>query len=139
MRNPFFYFMGFSVVGSSISQMTGNWSKSLAIMLLVLLTFDLITYLSSQWIGGTLNWNHYAKETLKKCMVVTIIVIAYFLDQLLSTEELLLNATLLFYITDEIFIVIHQVNKMGIPIPGPILKAVQYLKNLNEEADSKGK
>lgn len=58
--------------------------------------------------------------------------IAYQLDFLFNTSEMLRYTTITFYMVNESFSIIENLGKMGVPIPKQIRKFLEQL-NENEE------
>ncbi|MFS0780461.1 phage holin family protein [Bacillus sp. 1P06AnD] len=108
--------------------MTGVYSRWLLMALAVLLAVDLVSYILSERILSQLVWNSFLKETLKRFLIMGIIVISFVLDKLLGTGDIIKNATMLFYIATEMTTITNYAIKTGLPVPDLIKRIVQAIK-----------
>ncbi len=70
-----------------------------------------------------------AKGITKKIFIFILVAVANFLDVLLWDNHLIRDATILFYIANEVISITENAGIVGLPIPEPILKAIEQLKN----------
>ncbi|RLQ97851.1 holin [Falsibacillus albus] len=98
-------------------------------MLLVAVIIDYITGLIAGMINGELSSEVGFKGILRKIIIFSIVVAAHFIDVVLSTGEMIRNATVIFYLCNEILSILENAGKAGLPLPPSILEKIQALKN----------
>ncbi|WP_019243980.1 MULTISPECIES: phage holin family protein [Bacillus] len=124
LRLPLFAFLGGSLI-----HMSGEYSQWILMVLGWLLVIDLVSFLLVGIITKTLKWEIFIKETLKRGLLIGIIIISFILDELLNTGDMIRNATLLFYISNEMAIILGYAIKVGVPLPDWIVKIVEFIQN----------
>ncbi|WP_148709031.1 phage holin family protein [Falsibacillus albus] len=117
-----------SLSGAISSTLFGD-SNSMIPMLLVAVIIDYITGLIAGMINGELSSEVGFKGILRKIIIFSIVVAAHFIDVVLSTGEMIRNATVIFYLCNEILSILENAGKAGLPLPPSILEKIQALKN----------
>ena len=123
------------VVGSYISQFFGGWSMDLQTLLLFMVV-DYVSGLilagvfkkSEKTKSGALSSNVGFKGLCKKIGILFCVLIAYRLDISIGTDYIR-TAVIIAFIANEAVSIVENVGLMGVPIPVPILKAIDVLKN----------
>lgn len=136
MREIFFTITG--VVGAIIASFFGGWSSVMS-TLGILMVFDYITgmlvasvfHASPKTEGGGLESRAGWKGLCRKGVTLMIIIIASRVDVLLNTTYFK-DGTAIAFIVNEILSIIENAGLMGVPIPAPITKAIEILKNKAE-------
>ena len=122
-------------VGSFIASLFGGWSMDLQTLLL----FMVIDYASGLILAGVfkksektksgaLSSNVGFKGLCKKIGILFCVLIAYRLDISIGTDYIR-TAVIIAFIANEAVSIVENVGLMGVPIPAPILKAIDVLKN----------
>ena len=125
-------------VGSFIASLFGGWSMDLQTLLL----FMVIDYASGLILAGVfkksektksgaLSSNVGFKGLCKKIGILFCVLIAYRLDISIGTDYIR-TAVIIAFIANEAVSIVENVGLMGVPIPAPILKAIDVLKNKKE-------
>lgn len=122
------------VVGSAIANLFGGWSSDLA-TLLIFMGIDFITGLivagvtktSTKSENGTLNSNVGFIGLAKKVIILFFVLIGYRLDLLMGIDYIR-TAVVIAFIVNETISIIENAGLMGIPIPKPIINAIDVLK-----------
>lgn len=114
--------------GAVTGYLYGGWS----VLLQVLLVFVIIDYLTgviASGLNGKLNSKIGFKGIIKKVMVFVIVAVAHMVDKAIGGEmSMLMDATIFFYIANELLSITENAGKIGIPIPEKLLNAVEVLK-----------
>ena len=129
------------VVGSVIANALGGWDMALK-TLVTLMAVDYITGLivagvfkkSSKTKNGALESKAGFKGLCKKGVVLLVVLVASQLDQFTGTN-MIRNAVIIGYITNELVSLAENVGLMGVPWPEAIQKALEMLK-AKEGADN---
>jgi len=116
-----------SVMGATLSFIFGSWSTLLGILLTVVV-LDYITGIISAWINGKLSSDHGGKGIIKKVFLFAIVSVAHMIDLLLGIEPFIRDATIFFYITNELISILENTGRAGIPLPKKLKKAIEILK-----------
>ena len=130
------------VIGGIVSAAFGGWDTSMT----VLIVFMGIDYLSGIVVAGvfhnsnktesgTLNSRAGAKGLFRKGGMLAIVLVASLLDMLIGTS-FVRDAVVIAYIVNEAISIIENAGLMGIPIPAPIVKAIDVLKSRTENGGS---
>lgn len=122
------------VIGAAVAAIFGGWTGALS-TLMFLMALDYITGLvvagvfhnSQKTETGRLSSQYGWQGLAKKCMVLVFVFMAYRLDLLIGTTYLK-DAVCIAYITNEAVSLIENAGLMGVPVPKPILNAVEVLK-----------
>ena len=109
---------------------------NLIIVLLILMIIDIIT--------GVLKAIHHkelwSRKSLygftRKLLVFLMIIVANLIDYVLDLNGVLLLATVLFYITNEILSIIENAGQLGLPIPNKIMDTLEVI-NKREKIEDK--
>lgn len=121
-------------IGSAIASLFGGWSSDLT-TLLIFMAIDFITGLivagvfkkSKKSENGALESNIGFKGIAKKVMILLFVLIGYRLDLLLGSDYIK-TALVIAFITNETISITENAGLMGIPIPKPIMNAIDILR-----------
>ena len=133
-------------VGSLVAVLFGGWNMSLQ-TLIAFMAVDYVTGLivagvfhnSTKTDTGALESKAGFKGLCRKCMALAFVAIAYRLDVLLGISYLK-DAVCIGYIVNELISIVENAGLMGVPIPQPIINAIDILKKKSEQGgDVNGK
>lgn len=127
------------IIGSSIAALLGGWDLAIQ-TLLIFMGIDYITGLmiagifhkSPKTESGSLSSLIGWKGLCRKGMVLLIVSVAVRLDMLVGTD-FIRDAVVIAYCTNEAISIVENAGIIGIPIPKPILNAIDTLKNKEDE------
>lgn len=131
-------FAGIGVFGTAIATLLGGWDTALQ----TLIIFMAIDYLTGLVVAGVFKNSKKSKNgtinsfagwigLLKKGITLTIVLMATQLDLLVGTE-IVRNAVIIGFITNESISIIENVGYMGIDIPDPLIKVINNLTKKGE-------
>ena len=137
MKNIFSSFVG--VIGSTIASLLGGWDMALQ----TLIIFMTIDYITGLMVAGIFNKStktkHGALESVagwkglcRKGVALLIVLIACRLD-LLTGANLIRDAVVIAYCTNEAISIIENAGLMGVPIPTRLTKAIEALKSKEDD------
>ncbi|WP_343287507.1 phage holin family protein [Bacillus sp. CGMCC 1.16541] len=106
----------------------GGWDYLLTV-LVACVALDYITGVLAAFVQKNISSKVGAKGITKKIFIFILVAVANFLDVLLWDNHLIRDATILFYIANEVISITENAGIVGLPIPEPILKAIEQLKN----------
>lgn len=125
--------------GAVTGYLYGGWSVLLQI-LLVFVIIDYLTGMVASGLKGELNSKIGFKGIIKKVMIFVVVAVAHMVDKaigdmMVQTGEMsmLMDATIFFYIANELLSITENAGKIGIPIPEKLLNAVEVLKGKGED------
>jgi toxin secretion/phage lysis holin len=75
------------------------------------------------------------KGIAKKVMIFVMVALAHQVDSALGTKNMFRDATIVFYIANEMISIFENAKRMGVDVPERLLQAVEVLKG----KDKKGK
>ena len=130
------------VIGGFISTLYGGWNSSLT-TLMIFMCIDYITGLmvagifknSGKTETGALESRAGFKGLCRKGMVLLIVLVACRLDMIIGSN-FVRDATVIAFVTNETISIIENAGLMGIPIPNPIIKAIDVLKSKEDEYEN---
>lgn len=123
--------------GAVTGYLYGGWDT----LLQVLLIFVIVDYLTGIIAGGTngkLSSKVGFKGILKKVLIFIIVAVAHWVDVAVGValgEDVAIfrNATIFFYLANELLSITENAGQMGVPIPEKLMNAVEILKGKEEE------
>lgn len=108
---------------------------NLIIVLLILMFIDIITGVMK----GISNQKLWSRKSLfgfaRKILVLLIIVVANLIDYTLNLQNMLLLATVSFYILNEILSIIENSAELGLPIPKEITEKLAVMRKTDSSID----
>ena len=137
MKNLFSTFIG--IIGSTLASLLGGWDMALQ----TLIIFMTIDYVTGLMVAGIFNKStktkHGALESVagwkglcRKGVALLIVLIACRLD-LLTGANLIRDAVVIAYCTNEAISIIENAGLMGVPIPTRLTKAIEALKSKEDD------
>lgn len=125
------------MIGACIADLLGGWDTGIQ----SLLFFMAIDYLTGLIVAGifknSLKTKKGALEScvawkglLRKAAAIIIVMIAFRLDLILSTS-IIRNGTIIAYSANELLSITENIGLMGVPLPKPIMDAIEILKERN--------
>lgn len=118
------------VVSGMLSWLFGG-VDALLIALVLLIVIDYITGLAGAWVYGKLNSRVGFCGILKKLCILSLVVMAHFVDVAIGTNYLR-EVVIGFFIANEGISILENAGKVGVPIPK---KLKDVLEQLNDEGD----
>ena len=127
------------IIGGALTALLGGWDLAIQ-TLLIFMAIDYITGLmiagifhkSPKTKSGSLSSLIGWKGLCRKGMVLLIVSVAVRLDMLVGTD-FIRDAVVIAYCTNEAISIVENAGIIGIPIPKPILNAIDTLKNKEDE------
>ncbi|WP_347561940.1 phage holin family protein [Ruminococcus sp. Marseille-P6503] len=123
------------LAGSAIAELFGGWTSAMT-TLIIFMAIDYITgiivagvfkkSLKSQ--SGALESKAGFKGLCRKGTALLILLVSCRLDRLMGTEYLK-NAVCIAFIVNETLSITENAGLMGIPVPSPLKKAIDILRN----------
>ena len=125
--------------GGAFAAALGGWDTA-AQALLIFMGVDVVSGLvvagifgkSGKTGGGALSSLAMWKGLARKLFTLVMVALAAELDRVLKTG-IFRDATIIAYIANELLSIVENVGLMGVPIPAAIKKAVEILKDKEEE------
>ena len=123
--------------GAVTGYLYGGWDT----LLQVLLIFVIVDYLTGIIAGGTngkLSSKVGFRGILKKVLIFIIVAVAHWVDVAVGValgEDVAIfrNATIFFYLANELLSITENAGEMGVPIPEKLMNAVEILKGKSKE------
>lgn len=126
--------------GSFIATLFGGWSEGMT----TLLIFMIIDYISGLAVAGVFKKSKKTdsgalesragwKGLCKKMMTLIFVLIGYRLDLALGMD-IIQNAVIIGFMTNELISIVENAGLMGLPLPTILTKAIDMLTAKSEEA-----
>lgn len=126
-RFDIIYKTGAAAVGAVVGYLFGGWSELLGI-LLAFVVMDYVTGVLAASKEGTLRSAVGFKRIPKKIMIFLLVAVGHLIDRAVGTNGLFRDATVFFYLANELLSIVENAGRMGLPIPEQIQQAVEVLK-----------
>ncbi|MED4904132.1 holin family protein [Parageobacillus thermoglucosidasius] len=130
------YKTGAAAVGAVVGFLFGGWSILLGI-LLAFTIIDYVTGMMAAYTEGRLRSTVGFKRIPKKIMIFVLVAVAHLVDRAVGTNDLFRDATIFFYLANELLSIIENAGRMGLPIPEQIKQAVEILQGKSEKGGDK--
>jgi len=130
------YKTGAAAVGAVVGYLFGGWSELLGI-LLALVILDYVTGVLAASREGNLRSAVGFKRIPKKVMIFALVAVGHLIDRAVGTNGLFRDATIFFYLANELLSIIENAGRIGLPVPEQIKQAVEVLKGKSEKGADK--
>ena len=122
-------------VSGVIGILFGGWATPMAV-LLIAIGLDYISGVivalffknSPHTEGGGLSSSVGLKGLFRKFVMIFLVALAYQLDKIVGTQNMIRDAVAVFFIANEAVSLVENAGLMGIPIPKIILTGIEVLK-----------
>ncbi|HBC94314.1 MAG TPA: holin [Pelotomaculum sp.] len=112
--------------GATASYLFGGWSSLLGV-LLTFVVADYVTGMMAAGVEGGLNSEVGMKGIPKKVCIFILVAVANLVDTSIGDAHFFRDATIFFYLANELLSIIENIGRIGLPIPDAIKKAVEVL------------
>ncbi|WP_456277907.1 phage holin family protein [Bacillus sp. AK128] len=117
-----------SIAGSVASYMFGGWS-SLLTVLTFMIVIDYLTGVIAAGIEKKLCSRIGFRGIAQKILIFALVSVAHMIDVIIGVEHLIRDATIIFYIMNEIISILENAKRVGLPIPAFLVKVIELLKS----------
>lgn len=128
------YKVGSTALGAVIGYLYGGWSVLLGV-LLTFVVFDYVSGMMAAYVEGRLKSEIGFKRIPKKIMIFAMVAVAHLVDKAIGTNNLFRDATIFFYLANELLSIIENAGRIGLPVPEQIKQAVEILKGKSEKGE----
>jgi len=115
----------------------GGWDTTLKV-LLIMAAIDYITGVIAAGYNGELKSKVGFKGIAKKVVLFLLVGAASQADAAIGTNSAIREATIFFFIGNELLSLLENAGKMGIPLPQALTNAVEVLGGKQKQEDKKG-
>jgi toxin secretion/phage lysis holin len=123
-----FILASFGAIGSYLF---GGWHPLLT-FLLVAVVLDYFTGIAAGYVEGQLSSKIGFKNIPKKIMIFVFVTIGHLIDTTLGDSHVFRDATIVFYLCNELLSITENAGRMGVPVPEQLQQAIQVLKGKGE-------
>jgi toxin secretion/phage lysis holin len=126
------YKVGSTALGGVIGYLYGGWSVLLGILLTSVL-IDYATGMMAAFVEGNLKSEIGFKRIPKKVMIFAMVAVAHLVDRAIGTNDIFRDATIFFYLANELLSIIENAGRIGLPVPEQMKQAIEVLKGKSEK------
>ncbi|GEM46616.1 phage holin family protein [Deinococcus cellulosilyticus] len=105
--------------------------------LFILMVLDLLTRVLVHFIRPKSRAEKASRTLLKKLLLWMLLTAAHQIDQVLGQDQSLRNAVTYILLGNELFSIVEQMARAGVPIPEPLRRTIQALRAGEGEAKEK--
>ncbi|HFK1455288.1 MULTISPECIES: phage holin family protein [Bacillus] len=113
----------------------GGWDTTLKV-LVIMAAIDYITGVIAAGFNGELKSKVGFKGIAKKVVLFLLIAAATQADAIVGTNSALREATIFFFIGNELLSLLENAGRMGIPLPRALINAVEILIGKSNKTNS---
>ncbi|EOO29042.1 toxin secretion/phage lysis holin [Bacillus cereus VD133] len=110
----------------------GGWDATLKI-LVTMAVIDYLTGIIAAGYNGELKSKVGFKGITKKVVLFLLVGVAAQLDAAIGSNSAIREATIFFFMGNELLSILENAGRMGIPIPQPLMNAVEILGGKNKQ------
>ena len=128
------YKIGATMIGAIVGYLWGGWSTLLGV-LLAFVIIDYVTGLLAAGSKGKLSSAIGFEGIARKVVIFLLVAVAHLIDVALGgNNDIFRDATIFFYIANELISIIENAGRAGLPVPEKLTNAVEVLRgNKNEK------
>jgi len=130
------YKTGAAILGGITGLFFGE-SIGLLVALFWMAVIDYGTGMAAGYTEGTLSSKVGFKGIVKKVMIFVMVALAHQVDSALGTKNMFRDATIVFYVANELLSIFENAGRMGVPVPDRLMQAVEVLKGRSKGSDKK--
>ena len=113
--------------GATASYLFGGWAALMGV-LLAFVVADYVTGMMAAGVEGKLSSEEGLKGIAKKVCIFMLVAVAHLVDTAVGNAHMFRNATIFFYLANELLSIIENTGRIGLPVPDIIGQAVAILK-----------
>jgi toxin secretion/phage lysis holin len=117
-----------SVAGGLLVSIFGNWHP-LFWAFLVLWALDVVTGLIASGKEGKISSTKGTLGIGKKVIIISLIAAAHMADLVLGTGDVIRNATIFWFVVNELVSIAENCGRAGVPLPPKLQKAIDLVKD----------
>ncbi|WP_019420204.1 phage holin family protein [Paenibacillus sp. OSY-SE] len=118
---------GAAAGGGLAAFLFGGWPVLIQVLLIIVIV-DFATGVMAAGTEGKLRSSVGLIGIARKVFIFLIVAVAHQIDSVLGDQHLLRDATIFFYIANELLSIIENGGRMGVQLPPVIREAVEVLK-----------
>ncbi|MDA2320298.1 phage holin family protein [Bacillus albus] len=115
----------------------GGWDTTLKV-LVIMAVIDYITGVFAAGYNGELKSKVGFKGIAKKVVLFLLVAAATQADAVIGTNSAVREATIFFFIGNELLSLLENAGRIGIPLPSALTNAVEILGGKQKQSEKKG-
>jgi toxin secretion/phage lysis holin len=127
---------GAAILGGFAGLIFGE-STGILRSLLWMMAIDYGTGMAAGYKEKTLSSKVGFKGIAKKVVILAMVALAHQVDSALGTKNMFRDATIVFYMANELLSIFENAGRIGVPVPERLTQAVEVLKGKSKEDDKK--
>ena len=128
-------------LGTCVVNLFGGWSNDLKTLLILMLVDYIMGIViagvfkkSTKSKNGALSSEAGLRGIIKKCGALVCVIVAVQVDDMLQVDYIR-TLVIITLVVNELISIVENLGILGVPVPKPLLKAIDILKNKSESED----
>lgn len=121
-----------AIGGSLVTYLFGGWSALIQI-LVAFVVIDYITGVLAAGVNKEISSRIGMIGIARKVFIFVLVACGHLVDLALGTADIIRDAVIYFYIANELFSILENAGKAGLPVPDILKNAVKTLQGKEHE------
>jgi len=116
-----------AITGSLVTYLFGGWSALIQI-LVAFVVIDYVTGVLAAGVRREISSAVGGRGIARKVLIFVLVACGHLVDMALGTADVIRDAVIYFYIANELFSILENAGKIGLPVPDILKKSIDTLK-----------
>lgn len=126
-----------AIGGSLVTYLFGGWSALIKI-LVAFVVIDYITGVLAAGVNKEISSRIGMIGIARKMLIFVLVACGHLVDMTLGTADMIRDAVIYFYIANELFSILENAGKAGLPVPDILKNSIDTLKGKERNENTPG-
>lgn len=126
-----------AIGGSLVTYLFGGWSTLIQI-LVAFVVIDYVTGVLAAGVNKEISSRIGMIGIARKMLIFVLVACGHLVDMTLGTADMIRDAVIYFYIANELFSILENAGKAGLPVPDILKNSIDTLKGKERNENTPG-